>query len=377
MNKNNIFEKIEDFCNNFQDKFSQQELIDVKLFIKNLLGKDGKLQKNITSIKAGKKCFSYQLDTELCLGSKEQTLDPQYSHVIPKNNIIKFKEKFGDIYTISNLMFNVITDKVIEANTNEHVFVGFCAACEKDFTENSDINIDSETNFTKQHMFKSLYRLLGKEIRGYTEAINFLKETKNSNSNDSKTFNLILERRNNSNLDLEIKKQIYYKIYLQSLALDVSIHLMKKNHIGPEGTLNAYELIKAEVSSNKLQIIGQSIIVYPVLFKDIELWGCIYINFIYDKIEDKTKCYMLIHSDIYRLFSTTNINFFKNNIKTATLISLISFINPNALLFSKYFKDRSKPHIEKILNTININNNLPQQLTQLINCIDKDNDPLI
>lgn len=370
-NKIDLYECVNDALKHYENEFSQEEFINIKKMIINLVGKDSYLQKQIRS-KEGKKCIAYLINEHLCKGSGKEIELPQYSHVIPDNQMQKFREKHEKIYKTSNLLFDFFTDKVIETSSKAPIFVGFCSSCEKLFTEDNPINIDTETNFTKKHMFKSLYRYLGKEITGYTELIKFLKTINNSHIVDpikeirKEDLNLFFERTQNSSLNLVINKYIQHHNYLKSLYLELNNYLLNEYYASPHDVSNAYELFCAHICADKLPLVGQSVVHIPLLFKDLETKNSIFINFIYDKEKNLTKCYMLILKNIYETLFKNHPSFFENDINKSKLMVLFSFLNTSELYFSEDFKDKSRPHILKLINSAPKNASLAEEINALI-----------
>ncbi len=376
MKKNILLEKIEDVLLNFGDKFNKSELEDIAIMIKNFSGKDAELKRKISKQKEGKQCIAFLLEENLCKGDGKE--DPCFSHVVAENQIEKFKKYNTGLNKISNLMFDVLINKIIETNPREPIFVGFCPCCEKGFTESDQINIDTEVNITKVHMFKLLYRFLGKEITGYTEFIRFLK---NINENlridirkdiDKNIFNLFLKKLKNSNLEKEINNHILHKLYLKSLFLDVALFIENKENIKISDSKEAYKLITTEVCSEKLQLIGQSLTHYPLFFKDTMFTGFIFFNFLLDEEKKITKCYMLIQESIFSKIEKKFISLKKNE-KKAIFIVLLAFLNTNELYFSDEFKNKNRIEIENLINKVNKNDNMIDQFKFLINFINNGN----
>lgn len=372
MKKNIILEKIEDVLLNYQNVFNTSELEEIKIMIKNFSGKDAELKRKISKEKNGKNCVAFLLEENLCKGTGNE--EPCFSHVVAENQIEKFKKHNIGLNKISNLMFDVLINKIIEANPREPIFVGFCPACEKSFTQANEINIDTEVNMTKFHMFKLLYRFLGKEITGYTEFIKFLKDVNQSlmvdkrKDIDKNIFNLFLEKLKNSNLEKEINNHILHKLYLKSLFLDVAGFIENKDNIKINNSKEAYKLITAEVDSKKLQLIGQSLTHYPLFFKDIKFTGFIFFNFLLDEEEKLTKCYMLIQESIFNEIEK-NCSFPRSNEKKAIFIVLLAFLNTNELYFSNEFKNKNRIEIENLIGKVNKNDNMIEQFQFLINFI--------
>lgn len=374
-NNSSLDSRIADSVQKIASLFTKEELVQIEVMFKIFAGEDGKINKNVSKVKSGQKCIAYIIDEELCKGSLSEIENPQYSHVVPENQLKKLKIKEQKFYNVSNMMFNVLGDKVIESNISEAIFVGFCSGCEKSFTKNDLINIDSELNLTPKHMFKYLYRYLGKEIVGQTHYIKLLKSINNGKSiSPSKgvnkvIFNIFLSKMKNSNLDKEIAIHIKHKIYLKTLFLDYG-NIIEDKYKGTRLNLpKLFEFINVNVDFNILGIIGQSLIHYPMVAEEFETKDCIFTNFIFDNQLNKTRCYMLIKKDIFNLINTNNIFSQFNDNQKALFIIALAFEYTKELYFSEVFKNTIVNKINEWLAQIDRNDNVIQKYQFLLNKI--------
>lgn len=321
--------------------------------IKNISSLDTSICKDIKKNKKDKLCIAYAQEPILCLSKGKDKIIK--SHVVPENQISKFIEAYGEIRSFSFSIFNKINDFPNHSSTSSPDFIGFCESCEKSFTQAHKINIDSEVNFKKEHLLKSLYRYMGKEItyrESYLKHALFIinDDDKFINKDDFEYFNINVNGYNNNDY---IVSQTHYLRTLKNLFFDLGIYSSLPQHSIPKNTSDVFSFDKIKIS-NKYQIIGQSLGLIPLYYKDYNAYFPVFFNIVYD---DKNKCsyfYFLTRSDILiqikKIVSQLTIN------QKELFYIILAIFNSSEIYFTDSFLNNHYPLIEKIISNIKMKN---------------------
>lgn len=304
----------------------KEEKLKVKDILKSLLNEDFNIDKKVKN-KENKLCFANSVDKDLC----ENNNTVLFSHVVAENQLKKLGSK---IFKYREFLLDILDDKkVIETNSNDAGFSGFCNDCEKFFCENS-LNIDNPETLTKKHMLKYLYRYFSKEIIGQELYIEKIKELNNKNNDLNWLLGVI-----GTNVEEEIRKHSRSKLFFKALFITLG-NIVKKDIIFKNGSdcknEDFYFLLKIE-KFNNYKVVGQSL--FPILSKtkEYELFSFIF-------------CVFVIHNDniLLGIIIPNNIKKELKNIKfDFYFILLLSFLNNNSLYFDEKFKDEILPLINK------------------------------
>lgn len=323
----------------------------IQSVIKELLGIDQKINEKVEKEKKDSQCFSFSLSEDFCNGTLEQRNKPDKSHVVPKNQLDAFKKDYKIIYKKSFKLFDQLSLEIKEINsTRAPVFVGFCKSCEKNFS--NELNIDKNIDFTKEHMFKSLYRYLAKEIAFRKAYIQISRELSNDENEkiSSKNYELFYEKIYKSNANIQLNKNIFYKNVFKTIQLDIGTKLYcdYKIVLNKKSQAKIYEFKTFRASSDLFPIIGQSIITVPIQYDDYETLGYFYFNFVYDSERKETICYLLTYHELWeKIKNKQNKNIILNKNQNMLLMLILAFLNSNDLYFTQNFKDNIIPYMIK------------------------------
>lgn len=277
-------------------------------------------------------CIAFKEDPLLCVN---ETARPAIkSHIVPDNELEKMINKYGEIYNVNNMIHSVIKNEDVLnksiANRDSTCFKGFCSECDKNFS--NDINIDNPDNITKQHMYKYLFRYLGREISATMLYVKKIKDLHNKNEDG---MNKLILHSYGVNFNEHIEKKIELLKYLKMEMIEMDI-LLKKRHNPKLHPAYIFGMIKC---NENYGLIGQSLI-FSKLITDIEIPLPFFLLF--KEVDDKTYIYYF-HINKVGINWLSRLN---NTNEKFNFLSILAYYNSTHLYFNEDFANNKIKNIK-------------------------------